>query len=68
MNKKYSLGKGKYYFSINSGLQKILIHRKSKNEAIQQYINYKKVGKDCEWLGCWNGKKFDETSLPATKN
>lgn len=60
--KNYPLGVGKYYFTVNSGLRPIMIHRSVKNEALHQYQSYKKNGKDCEWLGCWNGKTFDETS------
>ena len=63
--KNYSLGTGKYYFSINSGIQKILIHRTKKQDAVNWYRSYKRVGKTCEWLGCWNGKEFIETSPPS---
>lgn len=65
LNKKFALGEGKYYFNIRSGQQTITIKRKSKGEAANAYWNYIGVGKDCEWLGLWNGKKFEETAPPA---
>jgi len=64
MKKKFTMGVGKYYFNINSGNSSILIHREKKRDAVLQYHSYKKIGKDCEWLGVWNGKSFDESSTP----
>jgi len=29
---------------------------------------YKKVGKDAEWLGCWDGKRFQESTAPNLKD
>lgn len=63
--KKFARGTGTYYFNIKSGQQSITITRKSKPEAINCYLNYLDVGKDCEWLGVWNGKKFEETTPPS---
>lgn len=63
--KHYSMGKGKYYFSIKSGQSNILIHRNSKEDAERMYLNYKKVGKNVEWLGKWTGKKYAETTAPV---
>jgi hypothetical protein len=60
---KFPLGKGNYYFRIQSGLQKILIHRKKKEEAIRKVLQYQTLGKNCEWLGRWDGKEFTESNL-----
>lgn len=64
MRKNFTLGSGKYYFSINTGHSKIMIHRSRKEDAVQRFLTYKRIGKDCEWLGCWNGKSFDENTPP----
>ncbi len=68
MNKKYPIGVGKYYFNVYSGHQTILINRTDKSEAERIFLSYRKVGKRAEWLGCWNGKSFDETSVPSAKD
>lgn len=65
MNKKYPIGVGKYYFNVYSGHQTILINRAEKEDAVRIFLSYKKVGKRAEWLGCYNGKTFDDTSTPA---
>ena len=65
MAKSFTYGKEKYYFNIkNAGPGSITIYRNAKSDAIQSFNSYVKVGKDCEWLGCWNGKKFEDTSRP----
>ena len=61
------MGVGTYYFNIKSGIQNILISRNSKEEAVNSYLMYKKVGKDAEWLGCWDGKKFSDSATPSVK-
>lgn len=58
------MGTGKYYFNVKSGQQMVTINRKSKEAAKRAFIDYKKVGKTCEWLGKWDGKDFTETSPP----
>ncbi len=63
--KNFKLGVGKYYFNIRNGQQTILITRGEKSDAVYTFLSYLKNGKDCEWLGCWNGKSFDETQSPA---
>ena len=63
-NKNISLGKDKYYFTIKSTPNNITIFRKTQKAAVDAFQQYKKIGKECEWLGRWNGKKFIETSLP----
>lgn len=65
MKKKFTMGTGKYYFNINSGNSSILIYRNEKDEAVRTYLSYKKIGKDCEWLGLWNGKEFEESNVPS---
>ena len=65
MKKNYSLGEGFYYFTIkNAGPNGIMIKRKTKEEAAYAYLSYVKVGKDCEWHGRWEGKKFSEGTAP----
>ena len=63
--KHYTMGAGKYYFSIRSGQQQIRMNRKDKDEASYAYHSYLEVGKNCEWLGKWNGKKFEDTTPPV---
>lgn len=63
--KNFTMGKGFYYFNVKSGQQMITIFRKTKAAATLAFHNYQKVGKTCEWLGCWDGKKFSETTPPA---
>ncbi|TVQ47595.1 MAG: hypothetical protein EA362_06270 [Saprospirales bacterium] len=64
--KNFTMGTGKYYFQVRSGHSMITINRKSKPAAISTYMHYKKIGKNCEWLGKWNGKKFIEDSAPSS--
>ncbi len=28
------------------------------------YQQYQRIGKNCEWLGCWNGEEFEEATAP----
>ncbi len=66
MKKNFSLGQGNYYFTIRTGGNSgILIKRQKKEDAVHSYLSYIKVGKDCEWHGCWDGKKFTESSPPS---
>lgn len=64
-SKHYKMGVGRYFFNIKSGIQNIVISRSTKEEAVNTFSMYKKVGKNPEWLGCWDGKKFQESSAPA---
>jgi len=67
-NKKFDFGKNNYYFEIkNGGLGRITIKRKDRDEAEYSYLNYRRVGKTCEWLGKWDGKKFIENEEPKLK-
>jgi len=69
MAKKFDYGKGVYYFNIrNGGHNSITIKRTDKDEAVRRFLSYKNLGKDCEWLGKWDGKKFIESSLPQAKS
>ncbi len=63
MKKHFTLGVGNYYFTIRNGGNSIMIKRKKKKEAIHAYESYQKIGKQCEWHGCWDGKKFTESSI-----
>ena len=63
--KNFEMGAGKYYFNVSSGPQNITIHRVEKENAVRSYQNYIKLGKNVEWLGKWDGKKFSETTEPA---
>jgi len=59
------MGVGKYYFNVLSGPQTVMIHRIERDAAVNMFHTYKKLGRNCEWLGKWNGKKFEENELPA---
>ncbi len=65
LRKKYAMGKGKYYFTIKSVPNNITIFRKTKAAAVAAFRKYQKAGKEIEWLGKWDGKKFTEDSMPA---
>lgn len=64
MKKKFELGVGKYYFNIRNGQQNITLSRSEKSDAVYAYLNYVELGKECEWLGRWEGKKFSENTAP----
>jgi len=67
-SKKFEYGEGIYYFNIrNGGQSSITIKREKKNEAVDRYTSYKNLGKEVEWLGKWDGKKFTETNTPSKK-
>lgn len=65
LRKNFSMGKDKYYFTIKSVPNNITIYRKSKEAAMAAYRKYEKAGKEIEWLGKWDGKKFVESNTPA---
>ena len=67
MKKNYSLGIGKYYFSVRNGGNGIMIKREKKEDAMYAYESYRKIGKDCEWLGRWDGKKFTSSNSSEKK-
>jgi len=61
--KKFDFGKDIYYFNVKNGFNNVItIKRHDKAEAIYSFNNYKKSSKECEWLGKWDGKKFQETT------
>ncbi len=62
------MGKGKYYFTIKSNPNNITIFRNSKRSAVDAFMKYYRLGKEVEWLGKWDGKKFIENSPPAQVN
>ncbi len=47
--------------SIKSGGNSIVFSRDTRSEADHVFQNYKQIGKNCTWLGKWNGKSFEET-------
>ena len=56
----YSYKKDVYYFTVKSSPNNITMHRDTKKAAKMAYYNYETIGKQVEWLGKWNGKKFEE--------
>lgn len=60
------MGKDKYYFTIKSVPNNITIFRKTKEAAMTAFRKYERAGKEIEWLGKWDGKKFVENAMPAT--
>jgi hypothetical protein len=65
LRKNFTMGVGNYYFTVKSIPNNITIYRKTKEAAVMTYRQYVKVGKDCEWLGKWDGKKFQESNPPS---
>ena len=63
-SKKFDYGVGKYYLTINSIPNNITLSRDNADTALYIYKKYHEVGKQIEWLGKWDGKKFEETNLP----
>ena len=63
-SKKFDYKQGKFYFNVKSMVgPPITINRSSKEEAIEAFSRYLRAGKDCEWLGQWEGKKFSSTDF-----
>jgi prephenate dehydratase len=63
-SRPFTKGEGKYYFNVQSGNQMITISRSSKEKAMDAFQQYQRIGKNCEWLGCWNGEEFEEATAP----
>ena len=62
--KKFDFGTDVYYFNVKNGYNNnITIKRNTKKDAIQSFQQYVKTKKQCEWLGRWNGKKFEESQI-----
>ena len=61
--KHFAYGKGNYYLNIKEFPRNILLFRKSREDAQYIFNRYKNEGKTIEWMGCWNGKKFEDTSV-----
>jgi len=62
------MGIGKYYFQIKSGQQNIMMNRTDKKAAVDAYLRYKKIGKNCEWLGKWEGKNYSDKGTPSANS
>jgi len=43
----------------------IRVFRLEKGQAVEAYLKYKAVKKKIEWLGLYNGKKFDDKTEPT---
>ena len=41
----------------------MMVSRKTRDEALYAFQSYIKQRKDCDWLGRWNGKAFEDTEL-----
>ena len=65
MKKNYSLCKDKYYFTVKASPTNITISRSEKSAAVDAFMRYYRVGKEIEWLGKWDGKKFQENTAPS---
>jgi len=62
--KSFDYAKDKYYFNIKTSAQSaITINRTEKREAVLTFMGYKKANKKVEWLGRWDGKKFQEDNF-----
>ena len=62
-NQSFSWAKGKYYLTIKESPRNITLFRLSRQEAEYTFKRYKLEGKHIEWLGCWNGKKFEDNTV-----
>jgi hypothetical protein len=63
--KSFALGEGKYYFTVKSIPNNITMFRKTRESAVEAFRRYRSLGKECEWLGQWDGKKFVESNPPV---
>ena len=62
--KKFDFGTDVYYFNVKNGYNNnITIKRTNRKEAVRSYQQYLRTKKNCEWLGKWNGKAFEETDV-----
>ncbi len=66
--KGFEFADGVYYFTIKSSPNNITIHRRDKQDAVRVFKQYVELGKDVEWLGRRDGKKFVETTPPVKKD
>ena len=41
------------------------MNRDTKKAAVDAYLKYKKIGKNAEWLGRWEGKKYSDKGTPS---
>ncbi len=56
MSRKKNYRTDKFYFEVNN----IAIYRETEEAARQAFEDYNKVGKGPNWLGKWNGRKFEK--------
>lgn len=63
----YAYKRDVYYFTIKSSPRDITMFRDSIDDAARTYASYQAIGKKVEWLGKWNGKKFEENTVPSLK-
>ena len=64
--KKINYSEDVYYFDIYTNNYPVTIHRKDRELAIKTFRRYQRAGKRCQWLGRWNGKKFEESQVFAS--
>jgi len=62
--KSYAFKTDAYYFTVKSSPRDITMFRDTKEAAANTFKYYLAIGKKMEWLGKWNGKKFEETTTP----
>ena len=64
-SKKFEFGKGIWYFNVfGGGNSAITIKRIELDKALDAYSTYLKTQRGkCEWLGKWDGKKFQESDF-----
>ena len=65
--KSYAYKQDVYYFTVKSSPRDITMFRDTKEAASNTFKYYLSVGKKMEWLGRWNGKKFEESTTPNTR-
>lgn len=59
---------GMFYFNVKTRDMNITIRRETLENARMAFMGYVRQGKQVEWLGKWNGKKFlpvDTSLLPS---
>lgn len=57
--KPFTKSEGVFYFNVKTRDMNITVKRKDFQDAKKAFFNYVRQGKKCEWLGRWNGKKFE---------
>ena len=58
---------GSYFFNVKMGYNNtIIISRKTRSDAEYAFDNYVKQKKQIEWLGQWDGKKYQDSVYKST--